>query len=216
MSSFTLQSLYRAFIALLVCGLAAASLWTSGGALKTGYCDFRLSGPRAALDKANTQAIKLPLAQWQELTETFKSVHTVCANDAQIPADLANLYLIRAQAAQAVPQIQHFYAAIAQDYLYQSLKYRPGIAQNWANLALIKAQTGQFDDAFFSAVNNAFQLAPRAAGVLQSLALATLPYPALQENALSKTIQTQIAQLPSRQKQQLERVLKAHGIKDGQ
>jgi hypothetical protein len=182
--------------ALLLGLLLLACAWPMAGALQTGYCDFRLNGPRAELMKANgNQSRPLSLASWQALEQAFKAQHQTCSTDPQIPADLANLYLLRAQGAAAVPEMKAFFSEIALDYLQQSLRYRPAIAQNWANLALIKADLGQFDGEFEAAYNNARALGPLHMGVIQTLTMALLPHP--QEAARLAQVQADFRQLPT-------------------
>lgn len=183
-------------LAILIAALLAlACAWPVSRAVQTGYCDFRIAGPRAELMKAN-EGKPLPLARWQALEAAFRAVHETCSTDPQIPADLANLYLLRAERAGAVPGIKRFFEEVALDYLRQSLRYRPAMAQSWANVALIKADLGEFDAEFEAAYNNARALGPLHMGVIQTLTLALLPHP--QQAARLAQVKAAFDQLPKR------------------
>lgn len=187
----------KSLLTVMLAALLLACLGPVSGALKTGYCDFQLAGPRAELNKANDNQQKpLALTRWQALEAAFTSAHQTCASDPQIPADLANLYLLRADRAAAVVEIKDFYEEIALDYLRQSLRYRPAMAQHWANIALIKANRTEFDHEFIAAYQNARALGPLHIGVIQTLTMALLPHP--QEAVRLAEVRATFDQLPKR------------------
>jgi len=192
-----MQNRQTNFVILLLAVLAMVTVWPVSRAIKTGYCDFRLAGPRAELMKANdNQHRPLALTRWQALETAFRNVHETCADDPQIPADLANLYLLRAGQASSVAEIQAFFERIALDYLKQSLRYRPAVAQHWANIVLLKARLGEFDPEFAAAYAHARALGPQDMGVIQTLTMALLPHP--QEAMRLAEVKAAFRQLPTR------------------
>jgi len=182
-------------------------------ALKTASCDYALIAPRAQMEAWNANQIPtIPLSKWLPVEQRLNEQQLRCPADPQIPADLANLYMLRLPQAAAVPKVQTFFASIALTYMGQSIQQRPAMALNWANTALLKAMLGQFDLKYAEALNTALLLAPHDARNIQTVMLASVPYRSKLASMQLDAIQKAYLSLPSYQRKKLQPWLIEQGL----